>query len=339
MKLEYFLLPALASAGLINHRQVGGSGKVAGVRSLTPEVNPKAKHTITRIGPYSLKGAGSAKDSGQQNFLARITDGFCRNCTVLKGHVGLESLDGKALGPKEGVYIHHILSFDTSKRQKSFLSGCSGISGALGALGSKFIGTGEDNNNVEVWYTTRDGAHQGGFHVGASDSFMMQIDLVSYKKEASKAYVTMEMEYLPGVIGPDTRETLLSVTGCGVGSIKISESGPTNTTSSKYTFTEDGQILGAKGHLHAGGDKMVMYINGKFACESKAQYGGEKGAAAIDNMSLCTMKPINVKKGDVLTMMAAYDLSKHPVRHESHGMGSGMPDIMGMWDLIFAGRG
>ena len=142
---------------------------------------------------------------------------------------------------------------------------------------------------------------------------MMQIDLVSYKKETSKVYVTMEMEYLPGIIGPDTRETLLSVTGCGVPSIKISESGPTNTTSAKYTFLEDGQILGAKGHLHAGGEKMVMYINGKFACESKAMYGGEKGAAAIDNMSLCTTKPISVKKGDVLTMVASYDVSKHPV--------------------------
>jgi len=338
MKLELFLLPALASAGLISQRQMGGAAKVAGTRSLKPEVNPKAKHTITRLGPYSLKGAGSAKDSGQQNFMAMVRDGFCRNCTVLKGHVGLESMEGSPVGPKEGIYIHHILSFDTTKRQKSFLSSCGGLNSALGAMGSKFIGTGEDNNNVEVWYTTRDGAHEGGFHVGPSDTFMMQIDLVSYKKEASKVYVTMEMEYLPGIVGPDTRESLLSVTGCGVPSIKISESGPTNTTSSKYTFLEDGQILGAKGHLHAGGDKMVMYINGKFACESKAMYGGEKGAQAIDNMSLCTTKPISVKKGDVLTMVALYDVSKHPVRHESKGMGSGMPDIMGMWDLIFAGR-
>lgn len=81
---------------------------------------------------------------------------------------------------------------------------------------------------------------------------------------------------------------------------------------------------------------MVMYINGKFACESKAMYGGAKGENAIDEMSLCTTSGIKVKKGDVMTMTAEYDVSKHPVRHESHGMGAGMADIMGMFDLIFA---
>lgn len=58
---------------------------------------------------------------------------------------------------------------------------------------------------------------------------------------------------------------------------------------------------------------MVMYINNKFACESKAVYGGVKGTAAIDSMSLCTTKGIPVKKGDVMTMVAMYDVSKHPV--------------------------
>jgi len=335
MKLEYFLLPVLATAALLPKRQLGGGS--AGKRTLKPEVNPKAKHTISRLGPYNLKGAGSAKDSGQQNFFARVTDGFCRNCTVLKGRVLLEDASGKSLGPKEGVYIHHILSFDTTKKQKTFLSGCAGMTSALTAMGSKFVGSGEDNNGQDVWYTTRDGSHQGGFHVGPTDSFSLQIDLVSYQKAASQVYVAMDLEYLPGIVGPDTRESLLSVTGCGVPSIKISQTGPTNTTSAKYVFSEDGAILGAKGHLHAGGDKMVMYINGKFACESKAVYGGQKGAEAIDEMSLCTTKPIKVKKGDVLTMVASYDVSKHPVRHETKGMGGGMPDIMGMWDLIFAG--
>jgi hypothetical protein len=165
----------------------------------------------------------------------------------------------------------------------------------------------------DVWYTTEDGQHQGGFHIGAADAFMLQIDLVNYQKAATKVYVTMNLEYLNGIVGPDTRETLLSVTGCGVPSIKISDSGPTNTTSAKYTILEDGEILGAKGHLHAGGEKMVMYINGRFACESKAIYGGQKGAEAIDAMSLCTTKPIPVKKGDTVTMVAAYDVSKHPV--------------------------
>ena len=58
---------------------------------------------------------------------------------------------------------------------------------------------------------------------------------------------------------------------------------------------------------------MIMYINSKFVCESKAIYGGKKGASAIDEMTLCSTKPIKVKKGDVMTMQATYDVSKHPV--------------------------
>ena len=58
---------------------------------------------------------------------------------------------------------------------------------------------------------------------------------------------------------------------------------------------------------------MIMYINGKSVCESKAIYGGKKGEQAIDEMTLCGQKPIYVKKGDTMTMLAAYDVSKHPV--------------------------
>jgi len=56
---------------------------------------------------------------------------------------------------------------------------------------------------------------------------------------------------------------------------------------------------------------MVMYINDKLACESKAVYA--KGAKAITSMSFCTTKGIRVKKGDKMTMRAEYDVSKHPV--------------------------
>lgn len=62
MKLEYFLLPLAADASSIWRRQLFGGGKglggskVAGVKTLKPELTPNAKHTITKIGPFNLKG-------------------------------------------------------------------------------------------------------------------------------------------------------------------------------------------------------------------------------------------------------------------------------------------
>ena len=62
---------------------------------------------------------------------------------------------------------------------------------------------------------------------------------------------------------------------------------------------------------------MVTRLNGKVVCDSKAIYkaevvgkstGGMSGM--LSDMSLC-MKTFDVKKGDVLSMEANYDMAKH----------------------------
>jgi len=336
-------LPVVAEAAVLWPRQLlgglgglGGSLRVANTKKLTPEVRPNAQHIVQRLGPITLKARRAGEqDSGQQNFMYSLPrDAFCRDCTVLKGHIGVVDGSGNPIIPKKdsGVYIHHILTFDTTKRSAAFLSGCGG--GITGMLGSKFIGSGEDNNNVPVWYTNKEGKNNAGFHIGPSDSFSMNADLVSLNTASTQIYLAVELEYLTGRVGSDSAETLLSVDSCGGQKLRTSTSGPTNSTSGRYTFKQSGSIILAKGHLHAGGDKVQVYINNKLACESKAVYGGQKGDQAIGEMTICP--EIKVKTGDVLTFNVAYDVSKHPVRHESHGMGAGMPDVMGMLDIVFA---
>jgi hypothetical protein len=135
-----------------------------------------------------------------------IRDGICKNCTVLKGKVGIENIDGTPAGPKSGVYIHHILTYDTKKKGKSFVQGCvSGGGSTPSGMGAKFIGTGEDNNNIDVWYTSKTGGHLGGFHIGSADTFMMNADLVSYAEEKRQVYITLDTEYLRGIQGGDAR--------------------------------------------------------------------------------------------------------------------------------------
>jgi hypothetical protein len=62
---------------------------------------------------------------------------------------------------------------------------------------------------------------------------------------------------------------------------------------------------------------MVTKLNNKVVCDSKAIYkaetvgkstGGMSGM--LSDMSLC-MKSFDVKKGDVLSMEANYDMAKH----------------------------
>ena len=90
------------------------------------------------------------------------------------------------------------------------------------------------------------------------------------------------------------------------------------------------------GHVHDGGDRVEMLVNGEVVCESKAKYGGEgkiKGEwATIGEMGFCE-KPVSVKKGDILNIQAHYDFDAHPARMHAHG---GQAEQMGLANFSLA---
>jgi hypothetical protein len=58
---------------------------------------------------------------------------------------------------------------------------------------------------------------------------------------------------------------------------------------------------------------MILEINGKEVCESKAIYGnGGEDYETIHNMSGCP-SDIPLKKGDELVLKSVYDLASHPL--------------------------
>jgi hypothetical protein len=79
-------------------------------------------------------------------------------------------------------------------------------------------------------------------------------------------------------------------------------------------------ICGVVGHLHDGGVKMVVKVNGKDVCTSRLVYGGpghEQVQAngevwkSINNTIGC-LDPIRVNKGDKFNMEAFFDYEEHP---------------------------
>jgi hypothetical protein len=193
---------------------------------------------------------------GGQNFILNIKEGFCKSCTVFGGRVKVLLADGKTEGNvKNGIYIHHVLTFDTKKKTQPFMSNCDSknpnpnraASATQGLVG--FIGVGDDTGEGDVLYAIPDSDFNSGYHVGANDSFIAWADIVNYNKEATKIYLAYEIEYAPGIIGVNTRDVLLSVTGCNMKAIKTSTLGPTNTTSEKWVFYEDGNLVIARRFL------------------------------------------------------------------------------------------
>jgi hypothetical protein len=245
---------------------------------------PGALRQRTLFGPYTVKGAGSRADSGQQIWNEKIKEGLCQDCTVLKGRINLFNKDGTTANPKDGVYIHHVLTFNGGKKPDPLTMSCSNPlqETVYQALGAKFVGVGEDNNNLDVWYTSPNGSTiTGGFHIKNGDLFNVNTDLVSYNPVDREVYLGIEIEYLKGIVGGDSSETLVSTLGCDVNEIKTSDQGPVETVSTKHTFVNNGAIVLSKGHLHSGGISMTININGKDICQSKATYGKDGKSAHV----------------------------------------------------------
>ncbi|KAF1811598.1 hypothetical protein P152DRAFT_483041 [Eremomyces bilateralis CBS 781.70] len=366
-------------AGLLGGGSNGSSpfaGLFGGGDPLTPfktyELEPKIRKDAKRVkyawGPYELLGASADKPAGSfsmdpngQSFMSSVT-GVAGPAAVLAGKVGLMYEDGCEANIETGIYTHHILTRATGKKDVPFVGRCptedgkpanssSGLSSLLAGLniGSGFIGAGEDNGNEPNMYTNSDGTYPSAFNIAAGEKFSAQLDLVNYKETTQKLYITFDIEYLEGSAENDATSALLSVTGCGADPIATSKDGPASTKSKKWGILSDGYIVSAKGHLHDGGDKMVLFLNDKEVCTSEAIYGGAGGTTTINGkewemlngMSQCS-NSIAVKAGDYISMEAFYDLAKHPLREDQGGAGHDdghSLGIMGMFSLSYAAGG
>jgi hypothetical protein len=89
--------------------------------------------------------------------------------------------------------------------------------------------------------------------------------------------------------------------------------------------------------MHDGGSAMIMLINDKEVCESKAIYrkGGSNSDETIIRMTEYAQR-IKVKKGDILSLKGVYDLKIHPLRNGGGHNIMGMADVMGMFYMSFA---
>lgn len=329
------------------------------------------------FGPYTLPAVTAPHLSGMPlqmdpsgTQLAKRVTGFCTNCTVLYGKANLYFENGTKATAEHGVYVHHIVVVDLAKRSLPFYL-CEGQSGFLGqfpAVG--FIISG--NDEAPNYFTTPDAKFNSGYVITKSTLLAMQAELVNYRTESQKVYIVMEYEYVQGQPSEpaDSNVSLFSVTGCRFPDYHPKER-VYNMTSEKVTVPMDGYIINAKGHLHDGGDYIVLKLNDKVICNSKAIYSkdnrgpGNTGMSGhghgtpnakparrsadpqappavdgnwevITEMTQCTA-PIKVKKGDKISMTSFYDGVKHPPRPTTNNEGKLMEaDEMGVFFINYA---
>ncbi|KAF2675179.1 hypothetical protein BT63DRAFT_462626 [Microthyrium microscopicum] len=305
----------------------GGMGgmDMGGPKSGTWEGLVSLLQTMTGNKPMDPNGLG---------FIKRLSSGVCKDCTVLAGKMNVISENGTVLGVADGVYVHHAVTMDVSKPVTQYITGCTGDPAAAF---NPFIGAGVDD--FTQYYTTKDAKFNSGFYV-KDDTFLMQVELVNYKEVKQQVYLQMDMEYMPGKVGNDASQAVLSATKCGSLDLgfkpKAGEAG--QIESQDFPVNVDGTVIASRGHMHDGGTSVNMLLNGKVVCTSKAIYGSTANGAGVDGKEWQTITkmeeceaPIPVKKGDTVKITATYDMKQHPAR-ESNGEGQ---EVMGIMTYVF----
>lgn len=148
-----FLSTSALTLALIGEA-LGETWPFVGKKDVKPVYRDTAKRVVLSYGPIVLYGkdekkplsASMSMDPKGQAGIGTINNGLCSKCTLLSGRFALRYKDGSEATPATGVYIHHMLSFDTGKTSKNPISG--GTIGGIDLISramAAFIDRGEDS--------------------------------------------------------------------------------------------------------------------------------------------------------------------------------------------------
>lgn len=244
------------------------SAKPVKYEYVKPEIDPMARKTVMRYGPFTLMGQKYNRTrmpfvmDPKSDVILRTLKGLPDNAAILSGRLDTVFEDGSKADISKGVYIHHLLVADMGKttapfafcpnghNQKDVFSW--GTSHLLEAVGAGLIQSGNDQVGTPNVYAATGGKIKSAFLTGWDDSFALEAEIVNYNQENTTIYFTMETEFLPDKPTDylETSTVIFSATGCGLPSYYP----PPNTkrynlTSEAFKMTNDGWVINSKGHL------------------------------------------------------------------------------------------
>jgi hypothetical protein len=256
---------------------------------------------------------------------------------------GLEYADGKSANINKGMWLHHMVLFNTGPGREDFTCGEKDISlphavaGVTPRNSERIFASG---NERTVCLFPNWGVHDAGYKLKPTDSFDAVLELMNENTEAKTVYVTMTYDIVDGhPFKDDVRIIWLDIGQCGT-----SEFNPKKDVFSidyNWKSNVEGKVIAAIGHLHDGGSRITLSVDGQQTCDSFASYGGtpeyiQKSATGvhahgalthISEMAQCnagTLPRDKISKGQNWAMRAEYDFNKH----------KGMKHEDGNWDEV-----
>jgi hypothetical protein len=123
-------------------------------------------------------------------------DDFPRDIMMVDSWSGLVNETGGKAMLEDGVYNHHIVFMDVSKKAAQPWLSCSGK--AVPEMpGGFFMGAGSEDVGKNYNYGN-DAKVKAGYYIGKNDIITLGMDIVNYRNEEKTLYMVNEMEFLPG---------------------------------------------------------------------------------------------------------------------------------------------
>jgi hypothetical protein len=262
-------------------------------------------------------------DIGGTSYANDVDTDFPRDITILKAFTEVQNKDGKRMELKDGLYNHHTVFFDITKSNLSPYT-CAAPKWGFGLSVVPLFAAGATEKSEQVFMASSPDV-KSGYYLNSTGSIINMIDLVNYNEQDMEVYTSTEMEYLPGK--PSAyREAYLTLVEPGLcgGQLGAFIQPPKGVSKFSINGTDivmkqSGYFVQTQGHVHDGGINLVLKVNDREVCNSKALYGGPGHTTVVNGRTWETIREttpctgtIRVEKGDRIFMQANYDIDLHP---------------------------
>jgi len=308
-----------------------------------------AKRIKIRYGPYTIPSRnggmlGKLLDgSGGMiwNMPHRNTRKPCTDCTITYMRAGLESTSGASVNSDKGLWLHHMVAINNNGRADA-TCGSNPASlphldvGTMAATAERFFSSGNERTVIDTWAWA---PKKVGYYFKKGDTMSFIVDLMNMNDRASKVYMTITYEYVPGKPAGflAARPVWFDADQCGVSDVKPkAQRGSYVISSRPWSANFDGSIIAMGAHLHDGGTHLEIIRDGKVECDAHAKYaenpqyvsGGMAGMSRsmrdgsatkhISSIELCGNteqepdKFPKLQRGQKWVIKGYYDYNTHP---------------------------
>jgi hypothetical protein len=205
----------------------------------------------------------------------------CGGCVIVGQWAGLEWPNGNNANIDSGMWLHHMVSINSGSGR--FDPTCQGKSSlphvdvnASPASSERYFSSGNERTQIHL-DVLGVGRTKWGYQLGAGDRFGFIVDLMNINTEDKTVYMTMYYDYFEGALPSgwrNVRVIWLDANQCGTSEVwPPKQSGAFQVSTSRWTATFEGEVIGGGAHLHDGGVGVDIMANSQLMCGSKAGYG------------------------------------------------------------------